>query len=54
LHYKLKHTRSDGEKWLCFLREHGIPRLHAEVETAVLMDSKDENEENLHLLQQLK
>jgi hypothetical protein len=36
------------------LKERGISRPHAEVETVVLMDSKDEDEKNFHLLQHLK
>jgi hypothetical protein len=54
LHYRFQHTRNDVEKWLHFLKEHGISRPHVEVETVVLMDSKDEDEKNFHLLQHLK
>jgi hypothetical protein len=43
-------TRSDIEKWLHFLRERGISKPQAEAKMVVLMDSKDEDENNLHFL----
>ncbi len=36
------HIKSDVKKWLCFLREQGISKPQADLETVVLIDSKDE------------
>jgi hypothetical protein len=52
--WTIAHTRSDIERWLHFMREHGISRPHEEVETMVLTNSEGEDEYNLHFLQALK
>jgi hypothetical protein len=52
--WTLTHTRSDAKKWLRFLKEHGISRSHAETKMVVLTNSKDEDENNLQFLQELR